>query len=133
MIRTGWSESSIVPKGIRPETEANLLFVLSFGFFFYFCFVFIFLSSVLIQPSSSPSSCRAACVAQPVAHLTQEPDVPGSISGPVIHFRFSFCRFKKGSCQFLAKVCPLNRLVGLSLPRLLLLLLHCCFTSIINI
>ena len=29
-------------------------------------------------------------VAQSVARLTQEPEVPGSIPGPAIYFRFSF-------------------------------------------
>ena len=29
-------------------------------------------------------------VAQSVAHLTQEPEVPGSIPGPATYFRFSF-------------------------------------------
>ena len=44
-------------------------------------------------------------VAQSVARLTQEPDIPGSIPGPATHFRFSLRLFKKGSCQLLAKVC----------------------------
>ena len=44
-------------------------------------------------------------VAQSVAHLTQEPRVPGSIPGSATYFRFSFGRFKKGSCLLLAKVC----------------------------
>ena len=44
-------------------------------------------------------------VAQSVAHLTQESEVPGSISGPATYFCFSFPCFKKGSCQLLAKVC----------------------------
>ena len=30
--------------------------------------------------------------------------VQGSIPGLAIYFRFSFCFFKKGSCQLLAKV-----------------------------
>ena len=44
-------------------------------------------------------------VAQSVARLTQEPEVLDSIPGPATYFRFSFCWFKKGSCQLLAKVC----------------------------
>ena len=43
-------------------------------------------------------------IAQSVAHLTQEPEVPGSILGPATYFRFSFHLFKKGRCQLLAKV-----------------------------
>ena len=50
-------------------------------------------------------ACMPGRVAQSVARLTHEPEVPGSISGPVTYFRFSFRRFKKGSCQLLAKVC----------------------------
>ena len=46
------------------------------------------------------------CIAQSVARLTQEPEVnTGSILGPATYFGFSFHRFKKGSCQLLAKVC----------------------------
>ena len=30
-------------------------------------------------------------VAQSVARLTHEPEVPGSIPGPATYFRFSFC------------------------------------------
>ena len=44
-------------------------------------------------------------VAQSVARLTHEPEVPGLIPGPATYFRFSFRSFKKGSCQLLAKVC----------------------------
>ena len=44
-------------------------------------------------------------VAQSVARLTQEPEVPGSIPGPATYFRFSFRIFKKGSCHLLAQVC----------------------------
>ena len=44
-------------------------------------------------------------VAQSVAHLTQEPKVPGPIPGPAAYFRFSFRWFKKDSCQLLAKEC----------------------------
>ena len=44
-------------------------------------------------------------LAQSVAHLNQEPEVPGSIVGQAIYFPFSFCKFKKGSCQLLVKVC----------------------------
>ena len=40
-----------------------------------------------------------------VAHLTQEPEVPGSIPGPATYYRFSFRLVKKDSCQLLAKVC----------------------------
>ena len=44
-------------------------------------------------------------VAQLVGHLTRKSGVLGSIPGLATHFRFSFCFFKKGSCQLLAKVC----------------------------
>ena len=48
---------------------------------------------------------QAGRVAQSVERLTQEPEVPGSITGPATYFRFSFRWFKKGGCQLLAKVC----------------------------
>ena len=38
------------------------------------------------------------CVAQSVARLTHEPEVPGSIPGPANGF-------KKDSCRLLVKVC----------------------------
>ena len=44
-------------------------------------------------------------VAQLVGHLTRKSGVLGSIPGLATYFRFSFCFFKKGSCQLLAKVC----------------------------
>ena len=44
-------------------------------------------------------------VAQSVRHLTRKSGVLGSIPGLATYFRFSFCFFKKGSCQLLAKVC----------------------------
>ena len=44
-------------------------------------------------------------VAQSVGHLTRKSGVLGSIPGLATYFRFSFCFFKKGSCQLLAKVC----------------------------
>ena len=47
-------------------------------------------------------------VAQSVARLTQEPEVPDSIPGPATVFRLSFRWFKKGSCQLLAKVYALS-------------------------
>ena len=57
-------------------------------------------------------------VAQSVGHLTHKSGVLGSIPGLATYFRFSFCFFKKGSCQLLAKVKVLvNRLGGLNLPR----------------
>ena len=48
---------------------------------------------------------KPGCVAQSVGHLTRKSGVPGSIPGLATYFRFSFCFFKKGSCQLLAKVC----------------------------
>ena len=44
-------------------------------------------------------------VAQSVGHLTRKSGGLGSIPGLATYFRFSFCFFKKGSCQLLAKVC----------------------------
>ena len=44
-------------------------------------------------------------VAQSVGHLTRKSGVLGSIPGLATYFRFSFRFIKKGSCQFLAKVC----------------------------
>ena len=44
-------------------------------------------------------------VAQSVGHLTCKSGVLGSIPGLATYFRFSFCFFKKGSCQLLAKAC----------------------------
>ena len=59
-----------------------------------------------------PCSCFSMCflskpgrVAQSVGHLTRKSGVLGSIPGLATYFRFSFCFFKKGSCQLLAKVC----------------------------
>ena len=51
---------------------------------------------------------RVGRVAQSVAHLTQEPEVPGSIPGPATYFRFSFRWFKKDNCQLLVQVCALS-------------------------
>ena len=48
---------------------------------------------------------RPGCVAQSLGHLTRKSGVLGSIPGLATYFRFSFCFFKKGSCQLLAKVC----------------------------
>ena len=53
-------------------------------------------------------------------HLTRKSGVLGSIPGLATYFRFSFCFFKKDSCQLLAKVCARStgkRLGGLNLPR----------------
>ena len=43
-------------------------------------------------------------IAQLVVHLTRDPEVSGSIFGPATYFPFSFCLFKKSSCQLLVKV-----------------------------
>ena len=57
-------------------------------------------------------------VMQSVGHLTRKSGVLGSIPGLATYFCSSFCFFKKGSCQLLAKVCARsNRLGGLGLPR----------------
>ena len=44
-------------------------------------------------------------IAQLVEHLTRKSGVLGSIFCLATYFHFSFCFFKKGSCQLLAKVC----------------------------
>ena len=44
-------------------------------------------------------------IAQSVGYLTRKSGVLGSIPGLATYFGFSFCFFKKGSCQLLAKVC----------------------------
>ena len=41
---------------------------------------------------------------QVAGHLTRKSEVLGLIPG-LSTFRFSFCCFKRGSCQLLAKVC----------------------------
>ena len=43
-------------------------------------------------------------VAQSVGHRTRKSGVLGSIPGLATYFCFSFLRFKRGSCQLLAKV-----------------------------
>ena len=63
---------------------------------------------------------RPGRVAQSVARLTQEPEVPGSILSPAAHFCFSFCRFKKAVVSNWRKYVHLvlvNRLGGPSLLR----------------
>ena len=52
----------------------------------------------IVYPSEQPGH-----VAQSVGHLTRKSGVLGSIPGLATYFRFSFCFFKKGSCQLLAK------------------------------
>ena len=54
-------------------------------------------------------------IAQSVGHLTHKSGVLGSIPGLATSFLFSFCFFKKGSCQLLAKVCA--RSTGYPLRR----------------
>ena len=44
-------------------------------------------------------------IGQSVGHVTRKSEVLGSIPGLATSFRFSFCWFKRGSCQLLAKVC----------------------------
>ena len=44
-------------------------------------------------------------LAQSVGHLTRKSGVLGLIPSLATYFRFSFCFFKKGSCQLMAKVC----------------------------
>ena len=54
-------------------------------------------------------------VAQSVARLTQESEVPGPIPDKAIYIRFSFRWFKKDS--MFVHLVQVNRLGGLSLPR----------------
>ena len=56
-------------------------------------------------PGESPTIYPAGRVAQSVGHPTHKSGVLVSIPGLDTYFRFSFCFFKKGSCQLLAKVC----------------------------
>ena len=53
----------------------------------------------------TPSCSQPGRVAQSGGYLTRKSGVLGSIPGLATYFRFSFCFFKKGSCQLLAKVC----------------------------
>ena len=55
--------------------------------------------------TSLPSLPGPGSIAQSVGHLTHKSRVLGSIPGLATYFRFSFCFFKKGSCQLLGKVC----------------------------
>ena len=58
-----------------------------------------------------------------VGHLTRKSGVLGSIPCLATYFHFSFCFFKKGSCQLLSywrkyvQEVLVNRLGGLGLPR----------------
>ena len=72
------------------------------------CFFFVINIKLFLE--------KPGCVAQLVGHLTSKSGVLGSISGLATYFRFSFCFFKKGSCQYVLEVL-VNRLGGLSLPR----------------
>ena len=73
------------------EHDGHLEFRIITILAFFFCF-----SLLRILPGR---------VAQSVGHLTRKSGVMGSIPGLATYFRFSFRIFKKGSCQFLAKVC----------------------------
>ena len=70
--------------------------------------VFIFLAKMICARQTvrlTATSDLPGRVAQSVARLTHEPEVPGSIPGPATYFRFLFRCVMKGSCQLLAKVC----------------------------
>ena len=59
-------------------------------------------------------------VAQSVARLTQEPEVPALIPGPATHFRFSSADPRRAVVSYWRKYVHevlVNRLGGLSLPR----------------
>ena len=61
-------------------------------------------------------------IAQSVGHLTCRSGILSSTPGLATYFRFSFHFFKKSSCQLLAKVLYVHRVLvnclrGLSLPR----------------
>ena len=47
-------------------------------------------------------------VAQSVARLIQELEIPDSVRGQATFFRFPFRWSRKGSCQLLAKECALT-------------------------
>ena len=64
--------------------------------------------------------CQLGHVAQLVAYLTQEPEVPGLIPGRATYFCFSYHRIMKGSCQYWRKnehLVLVNCSSGLILPR----------------
>ena len=73
--------------------------------YFFFIQSFLLSSECNTLHKDNLETTKPGRVAQSVARLTQEPEVPGSMPGPATYFRFSFCCFKKGSCQLLAKVC----------------------------
>ena len=59
------------------------------------------------------------CIAQSVACLTQEPEVPGSTPSPATYFCFSFRSFKEAVVSYWPKYVHevlVNCLEGLSLP-----------------
>ena len=59
-------------------------------------------------------------IAQSVAHLTQEPEVPGSIPGPVTYFRSPSADSRRAVVSYWRTYVHdvlVNRLGGLSLPR----------------
>ena len=90
------------------------------SYFMLFLFLLLFLLSTSTSYQLECTKTEPGHVAQSVGHLTRKSGVLGSIPGLATYFRFSFCFFKKGSCQLLAKVCHevlVNRLGGLSLPR----------------
>ena len=82
----------LFPKDSRPVVNEPSVFSPSK---FYCTYTF-----TIISDSNWPGR-----VAQSVGHLTRKSGVLGSIPGLATYFRFSFCFFKKGSCQLLAKVC----------------------------
>ena len=75
--------------------------------------------STVTHPSPFPTKWPGR-VAQSVARLTPEPEVPGSLPGPATYFLFSFRWFKKGSGRYWKMYVPevlVDRLGGLSLPK----------------
>ena len=60
---------------------------------------------IIISDTSHIMNLWSGRVAQSVGHLTRKSGVLGLIPGLATYFGFSFCFFKKGSCQLLAKVC----------------------------
>ena len=86
---------------------------------------FIFAYFIVVPVNSfSPSNSQLFLpgrVVQSVAHLTQEPEVPGSIPGPATYFRFSSSADSRGAAvsywrKYTHKVL-VNCLGGLSLPK----------------
>ena len=76
----------------------DLIESVSDGFLTYSCTETLLLQNLNYPKPAGPRSAIGG-------HLTRKSGVLGSIPGLATYFHFSFCFFKKGSCQLLAKVC----------------------------